>query len=67
MDSSDRTDRLMPVILNAKIICQLQCCFSGRQTEKAAGEINHITIRLASEAMEAFINFHARIPVIVEA
>ena len=66
MDSSDRTDRLMPVILNAKIICQLQCCFSGRQTEKAAGEINHITIRLASEAMEAFINFHARIPVIVE-
>ena len=64
--SSDWTDRLMFVILNAEIIRQLYRRFSWGQTEKAAGEINYITIRLASEAMEAFINLHARIPVIVE-
>ena len=64
--SSDWTDRLMFVILNAEIIRQLYRRFFGRQTEKAAGEINYVTIRLASEAMEAFINLHARIPVIVE-
>jgi hypothetical protein len=66
MDPSDRTDRLMLVILNAEIICQLYRRFSGRQTEKAAGEIDHITVRLASKAVKAFINLHARIPVIVE-
>ena len=64
--SSDWTDRLMFVILNAEIIRQLYRRFSGRQTEKAAGEINHITIRLTSEAMKAFINLHTRIPVIME-
>ena len=56
----------MLVILNAEIIRQLQRRFSGRQTEKAAGEIDHITVRLASKAVKAFINLHARIPVIVE-
>jgi hypothetical protein len=37
-----------------------------RDIEKAAGEVDYITIRLASEAMEASINFHTWISVIVK-
>ena len=66
MDSSDRTYRLVIVILDAEIIRQLQRCFSGRQIEKAAGEINHITIRLAPKAMKSCVNLHAWILVIVK-
>ena len=63
---SDRSIRLIAVILNPEIIGQLLRCRHGREIKKAAGEINHITIRLAPKAMKSCVNLHAWILVIVK-
>ena len=57
---------LISVMLNPEIIGQLLRCRHGREIKKAAGEINHITIRLAAKAVKSCVNLHAWILVIVE-
>lgn len=57
---------LIAVMLNSEIIGQLLRCRHGREIKKAAGEIDHITIRLAPKAMKSCINLHAWILVIVK-
>ncbi len=63
-----RSDRwlLSAVIADTKIICQFHSGFFARQSEQSGDKINCIAVRLASEAMETLIYFHARISVIVE-
>ena len=57
---------LSAVIADTKIICQFHSGFFAWQSEQSGNKINCIAVRLASEAMETLIYFHARISVIVE-
>ena len=55
------------IMQDAEIIRQLDRRFLWTNIEKAAGEADHITIRLASKAMEAvFIQLHAWILIIMK-
>ena len=54
------------VIANTKLRCQLHSRFFSGQPVELRSKINHIPIRLTAEAMEASVNLHAGIFVVVE-
>lgn len=59
--------RLLRFVLgDAEVSSQFQSRFPGRKIKKAAGEADHIAIRLTSETVEPLIDFHAWVPVRME-
>ena len=58
---------LLPVVVaDTEIVSQLHSGGFAGQSEQTGNKINCISVRLASEAMETLIYFHARISVIVK-
>ena len=64
--SSDMWCLRLRVVLNAEIIGKPERGFPRGNTEKAAGEVDHITIRLTAEAVKALVHLHAGVPVIMK-
>jgi hypothetical protein len=65
-DSWSRSFSAVVLIGNAEILCQLQGGFYTADTVKPGHKINHITVCLTAEAMEAFVYLHAWCPIIVK-
>ena len=57
---------LLRIMVNTEIVCKFQRSRLWRKIKKTAGEIDHITIRLAAEAVKSLVHFHARILIVMK-